>query len=78
MRIAQVLTVNGHQVVQLPDQIRLEANEVMVKRIGLSLLLIPRGMNPRETLFASIDEFTEDYMEDRSQPEEQLREQPIQ
>jgi antitoxin VapB len=74
MNTAQIITENGHQAVWLPDQFHLEGSEVLVKRIGRSLLLIPRGTNPWEMLTASLDEFTEDYMQDRAQPAEQFRE----
>jgi antitoxin VapB len=74
MNTAQLVTENGHQAVWLPDQFRLEGSEVLVKRIGRSLLLIPRSTNPWEMLTESLEEFTEDFMQERAQPADQIRE----
>jgi antitoxin VapB len=73
MSTAQVVLENGHQVVRLPDGFRLEGNEVFVKRVGRSLLLVPHNTNRWEMLTTSLEQFTDDYMQDRAQPAEQNR-----
>lgn len=74
MSTAQVVTENGGQIVRLPNEFHLEGNEVSVKRVGRSLLLIPRDANPWEMMTASLEQFTDDFMQDRAQPAGQDRE----
>ena len=68
MSTAQVVTENGRQIVHLPGEVLLEGDEVAVKQIGRSLLLVPRGADRWEMLIASLDQFTDDFMRDRAQP----------
>jgi antitoxin VapB len=68
------LFMNGRsQAVRLPKEFRFEGTEVFVKRMGNAVLLLPFH-EPWETLFASLEQFSEDYMESREQPESQIRE----
>ena len=65
---------NGHsQAVRLPKEFRFEGTEVFVKKIGDAVLLIPY-QEPWQTLFDSLDQFTDDFLEQRDQPEHQSRE----
>lgn len=73
MSTAQVVTENGHQVVRLPDECRLEGSEAFVKRVGRGLLLMPRDADRWAMLTASLEQFTDDYMQDRAQPNGQDR-----
>ncbi len=68
MSIAHISTENGHQVVRLPDEVHIEGDEVSVKRVGRSVLLVPADSDRWGMLVASLDEFTDDYMQDRAQP----------
>ncbi len=69
------LFMNGRsQAVRLPKEFRFDGTEVFVKRMGNAVLLIPFH-EPWETLFASREQFSEDYMESREQPESQIREE---
>lgn len=74
MTTAQVYTQNGEQLIRLPADIDLDDGEVSVKRVGRSLLLIPRDTDPWSLLIDSLDNFSDDYMVDREQPEQQDRE----
>ncbi len=74
MRTAVVITEPGGQVVRLPEDCRLEGDEVFVEKVGPSLVLIPKNADPWQSLTASLDLFSEDFMEDRVQPPLQYRE----
>ena len=76
MNTAQVTTENGFQIVRLPREFRLEGTEVSVKRVGRSLILMPPDANRWEMLTESLAGFTDDYMQNRAQPADQVR-QPL-
>ncbi|MBX2999320.1 MAG: antitoxin [Caldilineaceae bacterium] len=65
---------NGHsQAVRLPKEFRFEGSEVYVKKIGNAVVLLPYD-DPWRTLFESLDKFSDDFMQERNQPEVQARE----
>ena len=74
MKTATVTTQPEGQIVQLPAEIRLEDGDVFVTQVGQSVVLVPKGANPWQSLLDSLDQFSEDYMEDRAQPAPQKRE----
>lgn len=68
------LFMNGRsQAVRLPKAYRFEGTQVYVKKVGNAVMLIPYH-EPWQTLFESLSEFSEDFMEAREQPETQVRE----
>jgi antitoxin VapB len=69
-----VITHGSCQSVQLPEGFHIDGNEVYVKHVGKSVLLIPKDADPWDLLEASLDQFTADFMLDRSQPPQQHRE----
>jgi len=73
MKMVEVITTGSEQSIRLPADCHIEASEVFVKRLGRSLLLIPKDADPWQLLALSLDEFTDDYMLDRNQPNEQDR-----
>jgi antitoxin VapB len=73
MSTARVAIENGHQTVHLPAECRIDAEEVSVKRVGRSLLLIPADTDPWRLLVESLGQFTDDFMQDRAQPSQQER-----
>lgn len=77
MRTAAVVTRGEGQVVYLPTDIRLEGNEVFVKQVGKSVVLVPKRVDPWQSLSDSLHQFSDDYMEDRAQPPAQKREAPF-
>jgi antitoxin VapB len=77
MQTAPVTTRGSSQSVELPEGFHLDGNEVYVKHLGKSVLLIPMNADPWDLLADSLGEFTDDYMEERSQPAEQEREEPF-
>jgi antitoxin VapB len=74
MKTAAVITEPGGQVVRLPEDCRLEGDEVFVQKVGPSLVLIPKNADPWQPLVASLDLFSDDFMADRAEPAAQYRE----
>ena len=66
METAKIFENGRSQAVRLPKKYRFSVDEVIVQRLGSSLILTP--MTPREkivdTFLSSLDEFTDDFMAD--------------
>lgn len=77
MQTATVITHGSSQSVQLPEGFHLDGNEVYVKHLGKSVLLIPKDADPWDFMADSLNRFTDDFMLERSQPPQQLREGPF-
>jgi antitoxin VapB len=67
VNIAQISTRGTHQVVVLPDNIQLAGSEVYVKKVGNVVVLISTE-NLWQLLFDSLDQFSDDFMKERTQP----------
>ncbi len=74
MKTAAVVTQAHGQTVCLPEDFRLDGDEVFIKKVGRSILLIPKQADPWRSLVDSLDQFSEDFMQDRAQPSPQHRE----
>ena len=68
MKTAEVTTIGPVQSVVLPEDCHMECPEIFVKRVGRSLLLIPRDVDPWQLFTEGLNQFTDDFMEDRAQP----------
>ena len=55
------------QLAILPDGFQLVGEEVHIKKVGNAIILIPKN-NPCQTLWNSLDLFSDDFMETREQP----------
>ena len=73
MKIAKLFKNGNSQAVRLPKEFRFEGTQVYIKRMGKAVVLFPYE-DSWQTLFDSLDQFSDDFMESREQPEEQLRE----
>lgn len=73
MEIAKLFRNGQSQAVRLPKDFRFEGEKVFIKRVGKAVVLIPY-QDPWETLFESLDQFSDDFMEVREQPSTQHRE----
>lgn len=73
MQSAKLFQNGQSQAVRLPKEFRFEGSEVYIKRTHNAVVLIPKG-NPWESLFRSLDGFTDDFLSDRRQPGIQERE----
>ena len=74
METAKIFTNGKSQAVRLPTEFRFEGKEVFIKRVGNTVVLIPKSQNTLETWFLSLKNFSEDFMEERVQPPQQIRE----
>ena len=77
MQTVMVITHGSSQSVQLPEGFHINGNEVYVKHLGKSVLLIPKNADPWDLMAASLQQFTDDFMLERSQPQQQHREGPF-
>lgn len=73
MKIAKLFKNGDSQAVRLPKEFRFEGNDVLIKRSGSAVILMPRTKS-WDTLLSSLDQFSDDFMESRDQPEPQQRE----
>lgn len=73
MQTAKLFQNGQSQAVRLPKDFRFEGDSVFIRRIGKAVILQPSD-NGWDTLFAALDEFSPDFMEDRAQPAIQNRE----
>jgi len=65
--------LQGIQAINIPPSLKINDDKVYIKKIGNVLYLIPFH-NPWQNLMDSLDQFTPDFMEDRNQPLDQMRE----
>ncbi len=73
METGRLFMNGGSQAVRLPRAFRFEGQQVFVKKMGNGVLLLPYNA-PWQTLFDSLDLFSDDFMQTRDQPEQQVRE----
>ena len=66
MNIAKVSKEGDHQVVVFPNDFQVEETEFYLKKMGNTVVLMPKA-DPWRSLFDSLDQFSDDYMSDRSQ-----------
>lgn len=73
MKTAKLFKNGGSQAVRLPKEFRFDGEYVYIKQMGNAVILLSRE-NPWEPLVNSLDQFTNDFMEHRNQPEQEDRE----
>jgi antitoxin VapB len=73
MRTAKLFKNGGSQAVRLPKEFRFEGTRVFIKKVGDAVVLLPR-QDSWQMLFDSLEQFTDDFMTTRDQPEQQDRE----
>lgn len=73
MVTAKLFQNGKSQAVRLPKEFRFEGNQVFIKRVGHAVLLIPYD-DSWQTFFDSLDLFSPDFMSERQQPTQQVRE----
>jgi antitoxin VapB len=73
MKTAKLFQNGQSQAVRLPKEFRFEGDEVIIKRSGNAVVLIPTN-HSWEVLASSLDKFSDDFMANRNQPDPQIRE----
>ncbi len=67
MKTAKLFRNGRNQAVRLPKECRFVGSEVYVRKLGELVLLFPKR-NPWACLVDSLDRFSEDFMDTRTQP----------
>jgi len=73
MSSAKLFRNGQSQAVRLPREFALPGREVFVRRVGNAVLLVPMD-DPWTGFEAALEQFTDDFMEERNQPPVQERE----
>ncbi len=73
MKTAKLFQNGRSQAVRLPKEFRFSGSQVFIKKAGNAIVLIPY-QDSWQVLFDSLNQFSEDFMESRDQPEQQVRE----
>ena len=69
MKTAKIFMNGNSQAVRLPKKFRLEGDEVVVKKIGDTIVLMPKRYSYAD-LKASLDQLGTDFQIERDQPTE--------
>ncbi len=73
MTTGKVFMTGRSQAVRLPKEYRFDVDEVIINKIGDVLIMVPKD-KVRSTFLSSIDQFTDDFMENgRNEPMQQER-----
>ena len=67
MKTAKLFKNGQSQAVRLPKEFRFEGDEVFIKKVGSSVVLLPEK-NSWDAVVESLDGFTPEYMAERAQP----------
>ena len=77
VKTAKLFKNGDSQAVRLPKEFRFAGAEVLIKRVGSAVVLLPKA-NSWDTLVQSLDKFPSDFMNEREQPLEAERREPLQ
>lgn len=73
MDTAKLFANGNSQAVRLPKEYRFRGDEVVIKRMGNAVVLLPRD-DPWQIMFDALADFPEDFTISRDQAEIQVRE----
>ena len=73
MKTAELFKDGKKQAVRFPEEYFPKEEKVYINKIGNAVILIPYN-DSWKSLFDSLTEFSDDFMEDREQPGQQVRE----
>jgi antitoxin VapB len=76
LKTAKLFRNGQSQAVRLPKEFRFEGNEVLIKRVGAAVVLLPKR-GGWETLVKSLGQFSPDFFIERDQPPQQTRTSPF-
>ena len=72
VKTAKLFKNGDSQAVRLPKEFRFAGDEVLIKRVGSAVVLLPKAKS-WDTLIESLEKFPADFMSDREQPGEAER-----
>ncbi|MET0535672.1 MAG: type II toxin-antitoxin system VapB family antitoxin [Steroidobacter sp.] len=67
MKTAKLFKNGESQAVRLPKEFRFEGDEVLIKKSGNAVVLLPKKKS-WDSLVESLSQFTNDFMTERQQP----------
>jgi antitoxin VapB len=67
MKTAKLFKNGQSQAVRLPKEFRFDGDEVFIKKVGSSVVLLPEK-NSWDAVVESLERFTPEYMAERGQP----------
>jgi antitoxin VapB len=70
MESTKIFQSGNSQAVRLPKEYRFQGERVFLKKVGNAVMLIPEH-DSWHSLFESLDLFSDDFMMQREQPEQQ-------
>ncbi|RKT44203.1 type II toxin-antitoxin system antitoxin VapB [Thiocapsa rosea] len=73
METAKLFLNGSSQAVRLPKEFRFRGDEVVIKRLGNAVVLLPKE-DPWQVMFDALAEFPDDLTLTREQPDVQERE----
>ena len=73
---AKVFKNGASQAVRLPKEFRFDSDEVCIKRVGSAVLLFPKA-TAWDLMGRAIDNFDEDFMAQRNQPQHADQRKPL-
>ncbi len=73
MDIIKVERSGDRQFINIPAKYELKEKEVYIKKVGESLVILPKHKLTKDW-FENLNNFSDDFMKDREQPEHQERE----
>ena len=73
MQTAKLFNNGRSQAVRLPKECRFTGEDVYIKKFEDIVILMPKD-NPWSSMVNSLDNFSDDFMDSRNQPNEQIRE----
>jgi antitoxin VapB len=76
VKTAKLFKNGDSQAVRLPKEFRFAGDEVLIKRIGSAVVLLPKAKS-WDTLVQSLDKFPADFMSSRDQPLEVERRESL-
>ena len=72
MKHAKLFQNGQSQAVRLPKEFRFEGDEVLIKKVGAAVVLLP-AQRSWDTLIQSLTQFSPDFLPEREQPPQQKR-----
>lgn len=76
MKTAKIFKNGDSQAVRLPKEFRFAGNEVLIKKVGDAVVLLPKARSWR-ALIESLSKFPSDFMDERQQPSEAETREPM-
>jgi len=73
VKTAKLFKNGGSQAVRLPKEFQFETDKVYIKKMGTGVVLLAHD-DPWAMLEGSLEQFTDDFMIRRDQPEQEERE----